>query len=50
MERGLDNITEYQDLARELRRLWNVKTQLVPIVIGTLDGMPKDLEDRLKVY
>ena len=44
MEREIDKITKYQDLGRELRRLWNVKTEIVPVVTGALASMPKDLE------
>ena len=49
MEREIDKITKYQDIAREIRRLWNVKTQIVPLVIGTLGSMPKDLEHWLEM-
>ena len=49
MEREIDKITTYQDLGRELRRLWNVKTEIVPVVIGALGSMPKDLEHWVEV-
>jgi len=26
----------YQDLARELKRLWKVETKVIPIVVGIL--------------
>ena len=29
-------IENYQDLQRELQKLWNLKTSIVPIVIGAL--------------
>ena len=32
MEREVDKITKYQDLGRELRRRWNAKTKIVPVV------------------
>ncbi len=39
----------YLDLARELKKLWNMKVTIVPIVIGALGtitkGLLKDLED-----
>ena len=34
----------YQDLKRELQKLWNLKTSIVPIVIGALGTIPKSLE------
>ena len=40
---------KYLDLARELKKLWNMKVPIVPIVIGTLSritkGVLKGLED-----
>ena len=40
---------KYLELARELKKLWNMKVTIVPIVIGTLgtitNGLLKDLED-----
>ena len=40
---------KYFDLARELKKLWNMKVTVVPIVIGALGtittGLLKDLED-----
>ena len=39
----------YLDLARELKKLWNMKVMIVPIVIGALgtitNGLLKGLED-----
>ena len=40
---------KYLDLARELKKLWNMKVMIVPIVIGTFGtitkGLLKGLED-----
>ena len=40
---------KYLDLARELKKLWNMKVTIVPIVIGAFGtitkGLLKDLED-----
>ena len=40
---------KYLDLARELKKLWNMKVTIVPIVIGALgtitEGLLKGLED-----
>ena len=33
---------KYLDLARELKRLWNMKVTIIPIVIGTLGTITKD--------
>ena len=37
----------YQDLKRELQKLWNLKTSIVPIVIGALGTIPRSLEKHL---
>ena len=40
---------KYLDLARELKKLWNMKVTIIPIVIGAfgtvIKGLLKDLED-----
>ena len=40
---------EYLDLAREIKKLWNMTVTIVPIVIGAFGtitkGLLKDLED-----
>ena len=44
-----EKIDKYQDLAKELRKLWKVKTRVVPIVIGALRTIPiKDQLAKLK--
>ena len=34
---------KYLNLARELKKLWNLKVMVLPIVIGALTTVPKDL-------
>ena len=40
---------KYQDLARDLKKLWNMKVMIIPIVIGALGtdikGLLQGLED-----
>ena len=44
-----EKMYEYLDLARELKKLWNMKVTIVPIVIGAFgtitEGLLKGLED-----
>ena len=40
---------KYLDLARELKKLWNMKVTIVPIVIGALGTMTKGLWKGLEV-
>ena len=35
-----EKMDEYLDLARELKKLWNMKVSIVPIVIGSFDTVP----------
>ena len=32
---------KYLDLARELKKLWNMKMMVIPIKIGALETVPK---------
>ena len=37
---------KYQDLGRELQKIWNVKVKI--IVVGSLGALPKQFGNRLK--
>ena len=39
----------YLDLARELKKLWNIKVTIIPIVIGALGTVTKGLLKGLEV-
>ena len=39
----MDKIQKNQDLARELRKIWQVKVKVVPVVVGALGTIPKAL-------
>ena len=47
-EKEKDKIEKYQDLGRELQKIWNVKVKIIPLVVGSLDAIPKQFGDRLK--
>ena len=36
-----EKVQKYQDLARELCKLWKVKVKIVPVVVGALGTIPK---------
>ena len=38
----------YLHLPRELRKLWNMRVTVIPIMIGALGTVPKGLETRLE--
>ena len=44
----VEKIEKYQDLAREIKKLWDMRVTVIPIVIGTLGTTPKKLKKRLK--
>ena len=41
-------IGKYQDLGRELQKIWNVKVKIIPLVVGSLGAIPKQFGKRLK--
>ena len=43
-----EKINKYLDLARDLKKLWNMKVTVMPIVVGVLGMAPKGLERRLE--
>ncbi len=43
-----EKIQKYQDLARELRKIWQVKVKVVPMVVGALGTIPKALGNNLE--
>ena len=44
----VEKIEKYQDLAREIKKLWGMRVIVIPIVIGTLGTTPKKLKKRLE--
>ena len=47
-DKEAEKVLKYQDLAREVSKLWKVKAQVIPVVIGALGSMPETLDDWLK--
>ena len=35
-------------MGRELQKIWNVKVKIIPLVVGSLDAIPKQFGNRLK--
>ena len=44
----VEKIEKYLDLARELKKVWNMKVIVVRLVVGALGTPAKELEKRLK--
>ena len=47
-EKEKDKAEKYQDLGRELQKIWNVKVKIIPLVVGSLGGIPKQFDNRVK--
>ena len=47
-EKEKEKIEKYQDLRRELQKIWNVRVKIIPLVGGSLGGIPKPFGNRLK--
>ena len=48
-EKELEKIEKYQDLKWEIRRMWDIKNvDVVPVVVGPLEVLPRNLENGLK--
>ena len=43
-----EKIEKYQDLRRELQKIWNVRVKIIPLVVGSLGVIPKQFGNRLK--
>ena len=43
-----EKIDKYQDLAREIKRLWNTQVKIIPVVVGALGTTPRLPPKRLK--
>ena len=47
-EKEKEKIEKYQDLRRELQKIWNVKVKIIPLVVSSLGAIPKQFGNRLK--
>ena len=47
-EKEKDKIEKYQDLGRELQKIWHVKVKIILLVVGSLGAIPKQFGNILK--
>ena len=47
-EKELEKISKYQDLKIEIERLWEKQATGVPVVIGSLGTIPRELRKHLR--
>ena len=46
-EKEEEKIEKYQDLAREVGKMWKLKAKVLPVVMGALGTVPRRLESFL---
>ena len=48
VQEELEKKEKYQDLPRELKKIWNMKAAVTPVVIGALGAITKKLKNGLQ--
>ena len=48
IEEEKDKIEKYQELGRELQKIWNVKVRIIPLVVVSVGAIPKQFDNRLE--
>ena len=43
-----EKVEKYQDLAREIRKMWGVRANVTPIVVGALGTIPMRVKENLR--
>ena len=41
IKKEADKILKYKDLTTEIQRIWNVKTKMIPVIIGATETISK---------
>jgi len=41
MKKETENILKYKDLTTEIQRMWNIKTKVIAIIVGTIGTISK---------
>jgi len=44
MHKEIEKVEKYQDLLLEIQRLWNVKVEVIPIILGALGALSPSLK------
>ena len=47
-QKETEEYEKYQDLAREIKRIWKSRTKVVPVVVGALGSVSKKLAGHLE--
>jgi hypothetical protein len=44
IKKETEKILKYKDLTMEIQRMWNVKTKVIPVIIGAIGTISKSFE------
>ena len=47
-EKEKEKIEKYQDLRRDLQKIWNVRVKIILLVMGSLGAISKEFGNKLK--
>jgi hypothetical protein len=47
IQKEAEKILKYKDLTIEIQRMWNVKTRMIPVIIGATGTISKSLRQHL---
>ena len=47
-EKEKDKVEKYEDLGKELQKIWNVKVKIILLIVGSLGAIHKQFGNRLK--
>ena len=47
IRKKLKKILKYKDLSKEIQHIWNIKTKVIPVIIGTTGTISKSLKKYL---
>ena len=47
IKKEAEKILKYKDLTIEIERMWNVKTKVIPVIIGATGTIPNSLRKRV---
>ena len=48
-EKRNEKLNRYSDLRLEIARMWDIKTIIIPVIIGALGSIPEDIHKFLKL-